>query len=68
MDSKNITKFPILVVSAIVGAIVGVGAGLVLVRRAESRGQTQAITAGEGLSIGLLVLGLLRQISQLGDE
>jgi hypothetical protein len=27
-----------------------------------------AITGGEGLSIGLLALGLLRQIAQLGDE
>jgi hypothetical protein len=58
----------ILLVSAIVGAAVGVAAGVLLLRRAEERGSEVAISGGEGLSIGLLALGLLRQIAQLGDE
>jgi len=62
MKSSNL---PVLFISAVIGAVVGVGAGLVLLKRGETRGKT--ITAGEGLSIGLLVLGLLRQIGQLGD-
>ena len=57
----------ILFLSAVVGALVGLGAGLLLLRRAEQRGGS-AITRREGLSIGLLVLGLLRQIAQLGDD
>ena len=58
----------ILLTSAIVGALVGVGAGILLLRRAEERGDGSAISRREGISIGLLVLGLLRQIAQLGDE
>ena len=58
----------ILLVSAVVGALVGVGAGMLLLRRAEKSGNESAITRREGISIGLLVLGLLRQIAQLGEE
>lgn len=64
MKSSNL---PVLFISAVIGAIVGVGAGFVLLKRAETRGKSQALSAGEGLSIGLLVLGLLRQIGQLGE-
>jgi hypothetical protein len=66
MDSRRNNRLPILAISAVIGALVGIGAGMVLVKRAEERG-TSAITPREGLSVGLLVLGLLRQISQLGD-
>lgn len=58
----------LLAVSALLGALLGLAAGVLLLRRAEQRGSQVAITGGEGLSIGLLALGLLRQIAQLGDE
>ncbi|HRN51358.1 MAG TPA: hypothetical protein PLC52_03345 [Anaerolineales bacterium] len=58
----------LLAVSALLGAILGLAAGVLLLRRAEQRGSEVAITSGEGLSIGLLAFGLLRQIATLGDE
>jgi hypothetical protein len=67
MKSVRENNLPVLLISAVVGAVVGLGAGFVLIKRAETRGRSQAISAGEGLSIGLLVLGLLRQIGQLGE-
>lgn len=66
MSARNNSS--VLVISAVVGAIVGVAAGVLLLRRAEERGSDVAISGGEGLSIGLLAHGLLRQIAQLGDE
>jgi hypothetical protein len=66
MNSRS-GKTQTLIISAVIGAIVGAGAGMVLLKRADERGNGAAITGKEGLSIGLLVLGLLRQISQLGD-
>jgi hypothetical protein len=62
------SRSSLLLISAIVGAAVGLAAGVLLLRRAEERGSQVAISGGEGLSIGLLALGLLRQIAQLGDE
>ena len=64
---NNHNRLPTMIVSAALGALVGLGAGIVLLRRAEERGLERAISPREGLSLGLLVLGLLRQISQLGD-
>lgn len=58
----------LLAVSAILGALMGVAAGVLLLRRAEQRGSQVAISGSEGLSIGLLVIGLLRQIATLGDD
>ncbi|UYN92179.1 MAG: hypothetical protein KIT70_01460 [Anaerolineales bacterium] len=58
----------LLAVSAVLGALMGVAAGVLLLRRAEQRGSQVAISGSEGLSIGLLVIGLLRQIATLGDE
>lgn len=61
-------KSGLLAVSAILGAVMGVAAGMLLLRRAEQRGTDIAVSGSEGLSIGLLVIGLLRQIATLGEE
>ena len=50
------------------GAVTGLGAALLLTRRAEKDERSIAITAGEGLKLGMLVFGLLRTIASLGDE
>jgi len=43
-------------------------AALLLNRRAEKNERETAITAGEGLKLGVLVLGLLRAIGSLADD
>ena len=54
------------------GVIIGAGAGLIaallLNRREKDDERTTAITAGEGLKLGVLVFGLLRAIASLGDD
>ena len=52
----------------LIGAVTGLVAAMMLNRRAESGDRTTAITAGEGLRLGVMVAGLLRAISTLGDE
>jgi hypothetical protein len=56
-----------IVLGVVLGAGIGLVTALMLNRRAESEGRTTAITAGEGLQLGALVVGLLRTISTLGD-
>lgn len=53
---------------ALVGAFAGLIAALLLNRRAEKNENGTALTAGEGLKLGMLVFGLLRAIASLGDE
>lgn len=67
MESKGNWKSRTLLFGAIVGALAGVGAAYLLVQRAEREGRSPEMTAGEGVKLGLLVLGLLRQVAQLGE-
>jgi len=57
-----------LVVGALVGAITGLFAAMLLQRRAERTGTDITISTGEGLQLGMMVVGLLRSISSLGDD
>ena len=53
---------------ALIGAATGLVAAMLLNRRAEKTERGTAITAGEGLKLGVMVLGLLRAIGSLADD
>jgi len=57
-----------IVVGAVAGALTGVAAALMLVRRSERSGKSLSVSTGEGLRIGLLVMGLLREVAALPDH
>ena len=57
-----------LLMGALVGAFTGLIAAMLLNRRAEKGEKESALTAGEGMKLGVLVFGLLRAISSLGDD
>lgn len=57
-----------LLFGAIIGAVTGLIAASLLHRRAEKGERETALTAGEGMKLGVLVLGLLRAIASLGDD
>ena len=64
MENKSRTIF----LGALIGAFTGLIAAMLLNRRAEREERSTAITAGEGLKLGVLVFGLLRAIAALGDD
>ncbi len=57
-----------MLLGVIIGAATGLVAAMLLNRRAVRDDRTTAITAGEGLKLGVMVFGLLRAIASLGDE
>ena len=61
-------KSRILLFGAVVGAVTGLIAAMLLNRRAEKNENETALTPGEGMKLGVLVLGLLRAIASLGDD
>lgn len=61
--NKNI----VLTISTVVGAILGFAAGMVLLKRVEDQDRP-ALTASEGVSLGLMLLGVFRQLARLGEE
>jgi hypothetical protein len=62
------TRSKTLVAGALIGALTGLFAAMLLQRRAEKNDTEITLTTGDGLKIGLLVIGLLRSISSLGDD
>jgi len=67
MNVDQAWKPKALAVGAAVGALTGLAGAYLLVRRAEAKGGRPRLDPGEGLRIGLLVLGLLRTVALLGD-
>ena len=61
MDWKTKT----FIVGAVVGALAGLGAALIMIQRADQEEQHPQLTAGDGVKIGLGVLGVLRLISDM---
>ena len=58
----------ILLFGALIGAVTGLVAAMILQRRADRTGTEISLSAGEGVQLGVMVMGLLRAIAALGDE
>jgi hypothetical protein len=61
-------KAKAIVVGGLLGALAGVATAFLLVRRSEKRGETLHVSTGEGLRLGMLVAGLLREVAALPDR
>lgn len=58
----------ILVYGALIGAATGLLAALMLQRRAEQTGTEIQLSAGEGIQLGMMALGLVRAVAALADR
>ena len=58
----------IIVFGVLIGAATGLVAAMLLNRRAVRDERTTAITTGEGVKLGVLLVGLLRAIASLGED
>ena len=61
-------KIKAMVLGGIVGALTGIGAAYMLIQRAEAENATPRLSAGEGVSLGLGVLSLLRLVANISKE
>jgi len=68
IEEENMNQNRTLLFGALIGAFTGLVAAMMLNRRAEKTGTEVSLTTGDGMKIGMLVFGLLRAISSLGDE
>ena len=64
MDNKTKT----LIIGAVAGAALGLAGAFLLNRRAEETGTEITVSAGDGMRLGVMVIGLLRAIADLGVE
>jgi hypothetical protein len=58
----------VLLFGALIGAATGLVAALMLQRRAERTGTEISLSAGEGIQLGVMIMGLLRAVAALGDK
>jgi ABC-type Mn2+/Zn2+ transport system permease subunit len=58
----------ILLFGALIGAATGLVAAILLQRRAQSTGREISLSAGEGIQLGVMILGLLRSVAGLADR
>ena len=56
-----------LIIGAVLGALVGVGAAYLLAQNAEKEGRAPKISPGDGVKLGVMVMGLLRMVATLGE-
>jgi len=65
MDNNVKTKT--IIMGTVIGALVGAASAYLLVKRGETQDQKPKLTAGEGVQVGLGVLGLLRLIAGFSE-
>jgi len=68
MEKLESWKTKTLLIGAGVGLIAGIIAGLIFIQRAETNKSRPKLTAGDGVMVGIGVLGVLRAISDLGSK
>jgi hypothetical protein len=67
MNPDQTWKPKALAIGALVGALTGLAGAYLLIRRAEAAGTRPQMDPGEGIRIGVLVMGLLRQVALIGE-
>ncbi len=58
----------VMAIGAVVGALTGLLGAYLLIQRAKKRAEPPNLNASEGIKLGLLVFGLLRQVALLGSS
>lgn len=69
LDPKDEEDFmpKVLIIGGVLGAAVGLGAAYLFAQNSVRKGRMPEITAGDGVRLGLLLLGVLRSIAALGE-
>jgi len=65
MEETDNWKVRILVIGGVAGMLTGLLAAYLLIQRAEQEKGKPKLTAGEGVRVGLGILGVLKMISDM---
>jgi hypothetical protein len=68
MEESDNWKTKTLIIGGIAGLLTGLLAAYLLIQRAEQQEDQPRLTAGEGVKVGVGVLGLLKLISDIGSQ
>jgi len=65
---KNKQKSNTLIFGTVIGALAGAVSAYLLIKRAEEEQTDVKLSAGDGVQVGLGLLGLMRLIAGMGKE
>ena len=68
MNQLKSSNTKILVIGGVLGLLSGVLAAYLLVQKSQEREEDLNISAGDGVKVGLGLLGVFKLISDLGDR
>ncbi len=57
-----------LIIGALIGALVGLGAAYLYSQRVEAESAGPNIKPADGVRLGVMVLGLLRSVAEMGES
>ncbi|MCB2209293.1 hypothetical protein KQH62_00225 [bacterium] len=66
--NDNSWKTKTIIAGTVIGAAVGALSSFLLIKRAEAENTKPKLSAGEGVQMGLGVIGLLRIIAGIGSD
>lgn len=68
MDESQDWKKKVMIIGAAVGLLTGLGAAYLYIQRADEMAEKPKLTSGEGMKLGLGLVGLLKMITELGPK
>jgi hypothetical protein len=66
MDQMN-WKTRVMILGGVLGLLSGLAAAYLMVQKAERENTEPQLNAKEGVKLGVLLFGLLREVAQLGE-
>ncbi len=61
-------KTKTLIIGGVVGVLIGLAAAYIVIQRSEAQDALPEVSAGDGVKVGLGVLGVLRLISDIAER
>lgn len=68
MEESQNWKRNVMILGAAVGLMTGLGAAYLYIKRADEMAEKPRLTSGEGMKLGLGVVGILKLITELGAK
>jgi len=68
MERLDDWRTRVILIGAVVGLLTGLGTAYMLIQRSEQSNVRPELSAGDGVKLGLGVLGLMRLVSDFGER